>query len=94
MRREQKNVADHLPGDTHRDLNVETRLSDVNSDLILLPVYLLSYRYRDKVYRFMINGQTGKAIGYKPWSWLKIGLAAAVGIALVVGTALIAAMLR
>jgi len=40
--------------------------------LILLPVYLLSYRYRKKLYRFMLNGQTGKAAGDKPLSWLKI----------------------
>ena len=34
--------------------------SDINSDLILLPVYLLSYRYGDKLFRFLLNGQTGK----------------------------------
>ena len=54
--------------------------SDVNSDLILLPIYLLSYRYRDKLYRFLLNGQTGKAAGEKPLSWRRI--LAAVGITL------------
>ncbi|HLA85823.1 MAG TPA: zinc ribbon domain-containing protein [Thermoguttaceae bacterium] len=90
LRRECDNVAAHLPGDTHRDLGVETELSEINSDLILLPVYLLSYRYGEKLYRFMINGQTGKAVGYKPWSWLKIGLAAAVVAALAVLTVILA----
>jgi predicted RNA-binding Zn-ribbon protein involved in translation (DUF1610 family) len=70
--REQRNVAAFLPGDTHSELRVETGFSDVNSDLILLPIYLLSYRYGDKLYRFMINGQTGKAVGDKPWSWKRI----------------------
>lgn len=79
-RREEQNVAAMLPGDTHRNLRVGTRFSDVNSDLILLPVYLLSYRYRDKLYRFMVNGQTGKAVGDKPLSWIKIGVAVLVGI--------------
>jgi len=78
--RERENVAAMLPGDTHRDLRVETQFSDVNSDLILLPIYLLSYRYRDKLYRFLLNGQTGKAAGEKPLSWVKIAVAAAVGI--------------
>lgn len=72
LAREQQNVGTFLPGDTHRELRVETRFNNVNSDLILLPVYLLSYRYGDKLYRFLINGQTGKAAGDKPWSWKRI----------------------
>jgi hypothetical protein len=79
-RREQQNVAGHLPGDTNSGLRVETRFSDVNSDLILLPVYLLSYRYGEKLYRFLLNGQTGKASGDKPLSGLRIGLAVAAGL--------------
>jgi hypothetical protein len=69
-----------LPGDTHRDVQMGTQFSAINSDLILLPVYLLSYRYRKKLYRFMLNGQTGKAAGDKPLSPMKIALAAVGGI--------------
>jgi hypothetical protein len=47
-----------------------------------LPVYLLSYRYQDKVYRFLLNGQTGRLAGDKPWSWRRIGLAIGIGAAL------------
>ncbi|MHC4176444.1 MAG: zinc ribbon domain-containing protein, partial [Planctomycetota bacterium] len=79
-RREQQNVAAHLPGDTHRNLRVDTRFSDINSDLILLPVYLLSYRYGEKLYRFLINGQTGKLAGDKPLSVWRILLAVGVGL--------------
>jgi hypothetical protein len=92
--REQQNVAAMLPGDTYRDLRVETRFGDVNSDLVLLPVYLLSYRYRGKLYRFLLNGQTGKAAGDKPLSWLKIGLAAAVGIAAVLVVILLFSLMQ
>jgi DNA-directed RNA polymerase subunit RPC12/RpoP len=77
---EQGNVAAHLPGDTHRGLQVRTWFRDVNSDLVLLPVYLLSYRYRDKLYRFLINGQTGKCDGDKPVSAWKILAAVGVGV--------------
>ena len=92
-RREQGNVAAMLPGDTHRDLRLETYFRDVNSDLVLLPVYLLSYRYRDKLYRFLLNGQTGKAAGDKPVSWLKIALAAGIGIAAVLLLVLLSSLL-
>ena len=80
-RREQQGVTAHLPGDTHSELRVTTRFSDVNSDLILLPVYLLSYRYGEKLYRFTINGQTGKTAGDKPLSIRRILLAAGAGLA-------------
>lgn len=89
-RREQQAVAHFLPGDTYSNLQVDTRFSRVNSDLILLPVYLLSYRYGDKLYRFLVNGQTGKADGDKPVSWWKILIAVAVA---VIAFALIALMM-
>ncbi len=82
-RREQAAVAAMLPGDTYSDLRVETRFDQVNSDLILLPIYLLSYRYRDKLYRFLVNGQTGKMGGDKPVSWWKVAAAVSVGAVLV-----------
>jgi len=91
--REQQNVAAHLPGDTHRGLRVGTEFSDVNSDLILLPVYLLSYSYGDKLYRFMINGQTGKAAGDKPVSRKRIALAVGVGLAVVAAVVGLVALL-
>jgi hypothetical protein len=71
-RQEQGNVAAFMPGDTHSKLNVETHFSHINSDLCLLPIYLFSYRYRDKLYRFMVNGQTGRIAGDKPLSWPRI----------------------
>ena len=82
--REQRNVGAFLPGDTHRGMQVSTNFSSVNSDLCLLPVYVLSYRYQEKLYRFLVNGQTGKIAGDKPLSWKRItGLI--VGILLVIG---------
>jgi hypothetical protein len=58
-------------------LELQTEFSDINSDLILLPVYLLSYRYHDKLYRFLLNGQTGALAGDKPYSSTRIGLCVA-----------------
>jgi hypothetical protein len=81
---ERRHVAGFLPGDTHRQLEVETRFSQVNSDLCLLPVYVLSYRYKDKLYRFLVNGQTGKIAGDKPLSWRKIGSAIGIAVAIIV----------
>ena len=60
-----------------------TQFSDVNSDLCLLPVYVLSYNYRGKLYRFLLNGQTGKTAGDKPLSWQRITIAIVGGLLLV-----------
>jgi hypothetical protein len=81
QRRERQAIAAFLPGDTHSDLRVSTTFSDPTSDLCLLPVYLLSYRYQEKVYRFLLNGQTGRVAGDKPWSWRRIGVAIGIGVA-------------
>jgi DNA-directed RNA polymerase subunit RPC12/RpoP len=80
QRREQAGVTGFLPGDTSARVQVQTEFSEIHSDLVLLPVYLLSYRYRDKVYRFLLNGQTGKASGEKPLSGWRIGVAVAGGL--------------
>jgi ribosomal protein S27E len=74
---------DDVPGDTHRFLRVDTQLSDETFKHVLLPVWIAAYRYRDKVYRFLVNGQTGEVTGVAPWSWAKILLTVLVVIALV-----------
>lgn len=79
---ETSNIGSHLPGDTHRGIVANTTFSDVNSDLCLLPVYVLSYKYNGKLYRFLLNGQTGKSAGDKPLSWQRITIAVVGGLLL------------
>jgi hypothetical protein len=40
----------------------------------------MAYRYKDEVYRFLVNGQNGHAIGRAPVSWFKITVAAAIAV--------------
>lgn len=61
-----------VPGDTHRNLRISMRLSSVTWKHCLLPVYVAAYRYNDKVYRFLVNGETGKVSGEAPYSFWKI----------------------
>lgn len=70
--REYSAINGFLPGDTQSGLDVKTELEMGGSDLILLPVHVLSYRYHDRVFRFLVNGQTGKTYGEKPWSKARI----------------------
>jgi len=38
----------------------------------LLPIWMAAYQFQGKTYRFVVNGQTGKVQGERPWSWIKI----------------------
>jgi hypothetical protein len=94
QRRENGNVAAFLPGDTHRSLEVSTHFSHIASDLCLLPVYIFSYRYQNKLFRVLINGQTGKVAGDKPLSKVRIGIAVGAGVLLVIIAIIIFALLN
>lgn len=61
--------------DHYRSMRYDHRFSDVRFKHILLPVWLSSYTYRGKIYRFMVNGETGRVAGKAPVSPLKVLLA-------------------
>ncbi len=65
-----------------RNMRVNVRITNLASRPMLVPVWIMAYRYRDQVFRFIANGQTGKSAGQAPVSYQKIGVA--VGIAAVV----------
>jgi hypothetical protein len=66
--------AQQVPGDTYRNLRVNTAFSNMTYKHVLFPVWIASYRYRDKVYRFLVNGQTGEVQGQAPISWIRVTL--------------------
>ena len=63
-----------IGGDEQRISSVRTQHDNVTFKHILLPVWISAYRYKDKIYRFLINGRTGEVQGERPWSWAKIVL--------------------
>jgi hypothetical protein len=71
-----------VPGDRFRDLQVRTAWSGLAFKSGLFPVWIAAYQYGGKPFRFLVNGVTGKTDGHAPWSWVKIGLAAAAAILL------------
>jgi hypothetical protein len=70
-------AAAHVPGRA-RNVHVNVRIESMSSEPVLLPVWIMAYRYREKVYRFLVNGQSGQPTGQAPVSWLKILILAAV----------------
>jgi len=64
--------AGDVPGDTHRNLNVDMAFSQMQFKHLLAPVWVAAYLYQNKSFRFLVNGQTGKTSGEAPLSWWKI----------------------
>jgi hypothetical protein len=72
--KERKSCDALVPGDRHKDLRVETTLSGQTARLLFLPVWLASFQYNGKLYRCVVNGQTGKIGGEAPVSKTRVGL--------------------
>jgi predicted RNA-binding Zn-ribbon protein involved in translation (DUF1610 family) len=81
--RAKERMDDVIRGDVRRDIggdrqqidSLHTTHSDITFKHVLLPMWICSYRYKEKVFRFLVNARTGEVQGERPWSWIKITLA-------------------
>ena len=51
------------------------KFKDVHGEPLLVPVYIGAYNRKGRLYRVVINGQTGRLTGEAPTSWCKVALA-------------------
>jgi RNA polymerase subunit RPABC4/transcription elongation factor Spt4 len=68
---EAETVRRQVPGNS-RNIHVNVLMEDAESRPVLAPVYVMAYRYRDRVFRSLVNGQDGRAYGYAPFSMGKL----------------------
>jgi len=73
--REARDVTAFLPGDCSSDVEVSSSFHDPSEDLILLPVWVFAYSYQNRVYRFTVNGATGRSHGDRPVSRARVAVA-------------------
>ena len=52
----------------------ESEIEEETIDYVLLPVWMVNIKYKDKMYTFAMNGQTGKMIGDIPYAKSKLFL--------------------
>ena len=71
-----------------------SKINLLDNDYVLLPVWVLNIKFKDKIYRFSMNGQTGKYVGEIPVDGKKLTLliisvfivsALIIGLVLIVG---------
>ncbi|WYD82205.1 MAG: zinc ribbon domain-containing protein [Candidatus Electrothrix gigas] len=72
-----------IGGDEQRIHNKNSHYSNITFKHILLPIWVSAYRYKGKVYRFLINARTGEVQGDRPWSWIKISFAVLVTVVII-----------
>ena len=78
-----------IGGDQQRITALDTRHSDTTFKHVLLPLWTAGFQFRDKTYRFVVNGRTGKVRGERPYSVVKIAMASLAGLAAMAGLLLI-----
>ena len=78
-------VCRNIGGDEQRVSNISTAYSAMTFKHILLPVWLSTYRYRNKQYQVMVNARTGEIQGDRPYSIWKITLAILVAVLAIAG---------
>ena len=65
-------VRKQIGGDEQRVTSVHTLHSALTFKHLLLPVWLLTYRYGDKPFQLAVNAATGEVQGERPYSAFKI----------------------
>jgi DNA-directed RNA polymerase subunit RPC12/RpoP len=73
-------VRRRIGGDVQRVESIRTGWAALTYKHLLLPVWLLAYRYQGKSYRVAVNACTGEVHGERPWSPWKIGAAVVLGL--------------
>jgi len=74
-------VRRRIGGDVQRIHSINTAYNAVTFKHLLLPVWMMGYRFREKPYQIVVNAGTGEVQGDRPYSWIKITLAALAGVA-------------
>ena len=80
-----RDVRFDIGGDRQRVHRIDTKIDDVTFKHILLPVWLAAYKYRGRTFRFVVNGQSGRVRGERPYSAIKITLAVILGLIIAAG---------
>lgn len=72
-----------IGGDVQMISSMHVHHRDTTFKHILLPLWLSSFRYGQKVYRVTVNARTGQVAGERPWSVFKIVALVIVALAII-----------
>jgi DNA-directed RNA polymerase subunit RPC12/RpoP len=76
-------IRQDIGGDEQQIDSAQTQYGNITFKHILLPVWLSAYRFREKIYRILINARTGEVQGERPFSAWKIAGAVVLGLIII-----------
>ena len=79
-------VRGRIGGDEQQIENIRTQYGAITFKHILLPVWMMAYRYHDRPYQVLVNACTGEVNGDRPWSAWKIIFAATIAVCAAIAT--------
>lgn len=81
-----------IPGRKFRKVKVGVMLESLSTRRVVLPVWILAYRYGDKPYRALVHGQRGVVTGEAPISTWKVLIVIAIIAAVILAIVAIASV--
>jgi len=78
-----KNIRYDIGGDQQQIHSIQTQHNNVTYKNVLFPVWTASFKWNNKEYHYAINAQTGKIVGDRPYSYVKIVFAVLAVVAIV-----------
>lgn len=73
-------IREDIGGDKQSISATESVYTNATFKHLILPVWVTSYRYKEKVYQVLVNAQTGEVQGDRPYCPIKVGLLTAFGV--------------
>ena len=73
-------VNSRIGGDVQKITSLSSNYDALTFKHLLLPVWMLAYRYKEKTYQVVVNAATGEVQGDRPWSAWKIAFAVVAGL--------------
>lgn len=70
--------------DRVRNVQLSTSYENITFKYLLAPIWISNFKFKDQVYNFVVNGQTGRIAGKSPISPLRVLAAIAIAIAVLV----------
>jgi hypothetical protein len=87
-------VKRNIGGDEQRVHDLQVHHQGVTYKHVLLPLWVSSFRYHDKVFRVVVNARTGQVAGDRPYSVWKIVLFVLMIVAIITAIVVLIVMLK
>ena len=77
-------VCEDIGGDEQNIEGINTTYNNLGLKYIMLPAWISTYKYNNKVYHFTVNACTGEVVGERPYCAAKVALAVIAAIVLII----------